>query len=153
VAEPALGRRRAASVLAELAFWRVSLPLLRRVLSLERLVRLTASPSSRARDPRLEALSVRAAARLWRSSQGPCLERSVALHRVLGRAGASPTLVCGMAHNGEELVGHAWVEADGRWLVEPRDPRDAFVILTCYSADGERMGEAHAVAGAPRRSS
>ena len=70
---------------------RLALPLLKRAVSVERLVRLTASPRGRPRDARREELVVRIGARLWRSAPEPCLERSLAIHRQLGLAGgASP---------------------------------------------------------------
>ena len=70
---------------------------------------------------------------------GPCLERSLTLHRVLGRAGAAPTLVCGMAHGSQGFVGHAWVEVDDEPLAESQDPRGAYAIVARYSANGERI--------------
>jgi hypothetical protein len=143
VSETALSKRRASSVMAEMTFWRVVLPLLKRTLSLERLVRLMAAPRAAARDPRLEHFSVRVAGRLWRRSDGPCLERSLALHRSLGSAGANPTLVCGMARESDGLVGHAWVEVDEQLLAEPRDPKERYTVVTRYSASGERLGQPH----------
>jgi Transglutaminase-like superfamily len=122
-----------------MVFWRISLPVLRRTINLERLVQLMAAPASKVRDPRLEDLSVRAAGRLWRSSDGPCLERSLALHRVLGREGANPILACGMARVDDSLVGHAWVEVDERALVDANDPNGRYTVVARYSADGRRL--------------
>ena len=123
----------------ELSVWRVSLPVLRRALTLERLIRLTAAPSDKTRDVRLEQLSVKVAALLWRRSDGPCLERSVALHRVLGRVGANPTLVCGMIRTDVGLIGHAWVEADGRPMIDGDDPNGMYTIIARYSVHGRRL--------------
>jgi hypothetical protein len=98
-----------------------------------------ASPVEQERDPWLESLTARVATRLWRTSSGPCLERSVALYRVLGREGATPTLVCGMGRAGDSLVGHAWVEVDGLPIVDRGDPNGSFAALVRYRANGERL--------------
>lgn len=103
-----------------MGWWRLVLPVAKHTLSLDRLVRLMSSPRDIPRRPDREALAVRVAGRLWRSSQRPCLERSLALYRELGRLGASPELLLGMARDGEGMVGHAWVEVDGVALLEPR---------------------------------
>jgi hypothetical protein len=134
-----VGRTASVRLHAELLMLRISLPVLRRALSLEGAVRLVASEKQSVRDPSFERLAVRAASRLWRGSDGPCLERSLALHRVLARAGAGPTLVCGIAPGDERLVGHAWVEVDGAVVVDRDDPRKSYAIVSSYSADGRRL--------------
>ena len=120
-------------VVLSLLGWRVVLPALRRVMSLERLLRLTASPRSRSRDRAREDFTIRAAGRLWRDNEAPCLERSVALHRLLGRGGARPELVLGMATN---HTGHAWVEIEAHPAGERFDVRDRFVEVTRFSSEG-----------------
>jgi hypothetical protein len=134
-------RLRAGLVGAELVFWRVVLPVLRRTVKLERLVRAIATSNHRPREPGLERFAIRAAARLWRSADGPCLERSLALYRVLGRAGAGPMLVCGMAQGAGGLVGHAWVEIDGLPIVDSTSSAEQYTVVTRYSADGSRVAQ------------
>ena len=126
-------------MLGGMIFWRLSLPVLKRTLRLERLVGFMAAPTEKERDPGLEEFSVRVAARMWRGSQGTCLERSLALHRALGRAGANPTLVCGMARERDGLVGHAWVEVDQEPLIDSGAPRDRYTVVARYSAAGIRV--------------
>jgi hypothetical protein len=121
-----------------LMVWRLVLPLLRRTVATDRLVGLLASPRSRRRDPGRERLTLAIAGRLWRRSEGTCLERSLTVFRELGRAGASPRLVLAMAREREGLVGHAWVEVDGHALLERDDPRDHNVPVVTYEATGER---------------
>ena len=113
--------------------WRIALPVLRRAMSLDRLLRLTASPRSRSRDRTLEEFTIRVAGRLWRDSEAPCLERSVALHRLLGRGGARPDLVLGMA---TDHTGHAWVEIEAHPAGEPFDIRERFVEVARFSPGG-----------------
>jgi transglutaminase superfamily protein len=105
---------RHAPLLARMLLWRLTLPLARRVVPTQRLVRLLASRRGRQSSPESADAAVRIAARLWRSSEGPCLERSLALYRELGRLGSRPELVLGIGQGDERLVGHAWVEVDQR---------------------------------------
>ena len=101
-----------------------------------RLAARLGSPRKRARDAEREAAALRLAGRLWRTSDGPCLERSLALFRELGRLGASPELVCGMAQESGTLVGHAWVEVDGRRLLEPEANEQRFTTVMRFGPDG-----------------
>lgn len=45
--------------------------------------------------------------------QVTCLDRSLALARVLRRSGASPQLCLGVRRDDGELIFHAWLELDG----------------------------------------
>lgn len=119
--------------------WRLALPLLKRRVALDRLVPLVAAPRRRARDPGREALIARVGGRLWRSSEGPCLERSLAVHRQLGLAGAEPRLAIGVAKDGPAVVGHAWVVLDDRPLLEPADPADTYGVAAVFDAHGHRL--------------
>lgn len=116
-------------LVVRMAGWRLALSVLKRLMPLERLVRLTASPGARQRDLGREELAVRVTARLWRSSEGPCLERSLALHRELGRLGARPELVLGMSRVDSRLVGHAWVVVDGHPLFMAGESFNDSVLL------------------------
>ncbi len=115
--------------------WRLALPLLRRTVRTERLVRLMSSPRERRRDAEIERFVTRAASRLWREAPAPCLERSLAVHRQLGLAGADPTLVLGMGRDGERYVGHAWVEVDGATVVDAAS-RDAYGTVVRFDGAG-----------------
>jgi hypothetical protein len=116
-----------------MAGWRIALPILRRRMRFERLVRLTAAPRPRAVDPKRVAAVVAIGGRLWHDSAAPCLERSVCIHRELGLAGAAPTLVLGLA---PDHAGHAWVELDGTPLLEPSPPALRFQELMRFDAAG-----------------
>jgi len=87
---------RHAPLLARMLFWRVVLPVAKRFVTTERLVRFLAAPGNGVRSTRGEEMAVRLAGRLWRSSEGPCLERSLALYHELGRLGAGPEIVLGI---------------------------------------------------------
>ncbi|MBA3841363.1 MAG: lasso peptide biosynthesis B2 protein [Actinobacteria bacterium] len=129
---------RALGLGVRLIVWRLVLPVLRRAVRLERLVGV-ARPRTCQRDPSVERFAARAAGRLWRGSGTPCLERSLALHRELGRAGARPQLVVGLD---ESHRGHAWVVVDGVALLEQDPPESRFTILVRYDAAGNRIVEA-----------
>ncbi|CAN5667269.1 hypothetical protein BH18ACT13_BH18ACT13_01600 [soil metagenome] len=123
-------------LLARMTLWRVTLPVLRRALNTERLVRLLAAPRPYPRDPGRETLVLAVAGRLWRRSQGTCLERSLAAYHALGRIGASPRFVLAAAHDPDGIVGHAWVEVDGRAVLEATDPRTRYTALVEFDAAG-----------------
>lgn len=124
---------------ARLAGWRVALPLLKRAVSLERLVRALAAPRARRRDPAREELIARIGARLWRSAPGPCLERSLAIYRQLGLAGAAPQLAIGVAKDQGAVVAHAWVLLDGRALLETEDPAGEYGVAVVFGERGTRV--------------
>lgn len=122
-------------LVGRMAIWRVALPVAKRLVATDRLVCALEAPRERRRDPAREELAVRLAGRLWRSGGGPCLERSIALYRELGRMGADPVLVLGVraAGCGEEThEGHAWVEVDGRALLELETPEPEWSPLVRY---------------------
>lgn len=54
-------------------------------------------------------------------TDGRCLMRSLVLIGLLSRRGIPVTLVLAV-HPGEQLAAHAWVELDGRPLLEPGAP-------------------------------
>lgn len=126
-------------LVARMTFWRIALPLLRRMFATERLVGLLASPRFSPRDPDRETLALAVTGRLWRRSSGTCLERSLAAHRELGRSGALPRLVLGAAPGTAGIVGHAWVEVDGRAVLETTDPRAEYTPLVEFDASGARL--------------
>jgi Transglutaminase-like superfamily len=123
-------------LVGRMTLWRLALPVLRRTLTTERLVRLVAAPRSHSRDPDRELLVLAVAGRLWRRSHGTCLERSLAAYHALGRIGASPLLVLSATHDPGGIVGHAWVEIDGRAVLEATDPRARYTALIEFDAAG-----------------
>lgn len=124
--------------MARMAAWRLALPVLKRALPLDRLVRLGAAPRRRPRDARREQLVARAGGRLWRSAYGPCLERSLAIHRQLGLAGAQPRLAIGVGKDGGKVIAHAWVLLDGVALLETADPADEYGVAVVFDEHGRR---------------
>lgn len=53
---------------------------------------------------------------------GRCVIRSLALYRALRRYGLDVSFVSGVRREGEQIVGHAWVEEGGRVLPELGEP-------------------------------
>lgn len=125
-------------LVVRMACWRPVLPLLKRAVSLERLARMMASRRDRRRDPVREQLIARIGARLWRHAPGPCLERSLAIYRQLGLAGAAPRLAIGVAKDGGAVVAHAWVLLDGTALLEAEDPAGEYAVAVLFDERGGR---------------
>ena len=119
--------------------WLCVLPLLKRRLSLAKLVRLMwLRPRGAARDSVRERRTIRAVARLSRASRGNCLERSLVLYRYLARATADPHLVVGMARP-DEYLGHVWVTVDGRPLLETAETLASYTELVGFGRDGAQV--------------
>lgn len=129
---------RHAPLLARMLFWRATLPVAKRFVATERLVRLLATSPRREGQPKDLSTAVRIARRLWRSADGPCLERSLALYHELGRLGARPELVLGLGQGADGVVGHAWIEVDRRKLLEPEEHVAQFSGLARFDAKGIR---------------
>lgn len=125
-------------LVARMAGWRLALPVLKRALALDRLARLAAAPRQRPRNARREQLVVQAGGRLWRSAYGPCLERSIAIHRQLGLGGAQPRLAIGVGKEGNRIVAHAWVLLDGVALLEAGDPAEEYGVAAVFDERGRR---------------
>lgn len=129
-------------LVVRMAVWRAALPLLRRAVSLDRLVRALASPRACRRDPAREELIVRVGGRLWRSAPGPCLQRSLAIYRQLGLAGAAPQLAIGVAKEDGAVVAHAWVLLDRAALLETADPAEEYGVAVVFDERGGRRERA-----------
>jgi hypothetical protein len=134
-----------------LAVWRVSLPLLKRVLKVSTLARFMWSPPAvpldeRGRRQRVELVRgvVTSAGRLLVSTN--CLERSLVLYRLLSQADAQPALVLGARRGSPSVAGHAWVELGGEPVFEP--DRDAYTAIVAFGPDGFAcpVSELHALA-------
>jgi hypothetical protein len=126
---------------AQLVAVRFAAPWALRVTDLSKLVARLGVPRSRgvgtarpARDPTpllvaLEPIE-RALRRAGRAAPDTCLYRSLARYAALSHAGAPVRFVMGVYRNGDELVGHAWLEYDNRPLGETVDPR--FVVTFAH---------------------
>lgn len=149
-------RRRAATVarvarspaavwtLVRMAAWASTLPVLKRVVSLPRLVsfmspRRSTANRSPAAERRVEAL----AGALYRSGavagRDNCLERSLLTYRYLALLNARPELVVGMGKERGELGGHVWVVVDGAPVHDSPATLEAFVPMIVFGADGRTL--------------
>lgn len=122
--------------------WAITLPVLKHAVPITRLARLMSAGRARERDQARERRIVRAA---WWASHvqarrfpDNCLERSLLAFRYLGRAGAMPTLVLGVARDAGPVVGHAWVLVGGEPVADLATESDAYVPVASFTADGER---------------
>jgi len=113
----------------------VALPVLGKVLSLPRLVRLLDSRGRGAprRDPERRLWLVR---RLLARNAGPfrpkCYTQSLLLFHDLRRLGHDVVIRFAISENEGELEGHSWVELGGEPFGEPRDPRPLFKVVFTY---------------------
>jgi hypothetical protein len=127
---------------ARLFLWSLALPILKRLLPLETLVRVVwAAPTTTLRRPDLERRVVRLAHAVWaRSPAGGsdenCLERSLAVYRFLSRLNADPELVTGVRKDGSDLVGHVWVTVEGNPLGEAVAELDEYTPMITFGARG-----------------
>lgn len=129
-----LASQRDAWLAARALGWLCALPVLKRTLALERLVRLMwLAPGGNARDSGRERRTIRIVARLARTSGGNCLERSLVLYRYLARANADPHLVVGMARP-DEYLGHVWVTVDGQPLLETPETLGGYTEVVTFRA-------------------
>jgi transglutaminase superfamily protein len=128
-------------LVGQLAFWRLSLPLLKRAMSVNALTELMWSPSAASPDEehRVERVAVikdviGRAGRLLVSTN--CLERSLVLYRLLSQAGAQPALILGTRRDAPSVAGHAWIEVDGLPVCEPE--REAYEPIVAFGPRGSR---------------
>jgi hypothetical protein len=129
-----LARPRDAWLAARAFGWLCALPVLKRTLPLERLVRLMwRAPRRGTRDRGQEERTIRIVSRLSRRSGGNCLERSLVLYRYLGWANADPDLVVGMARP-DEYLGHVWVTVDGQALLETPETLRGYTEVVRFRA-------------------
>jgi hypothetical protein len=116
--------------------WMSILPLLKRLLSLPRLVRLMSRPARASeRDLERELHTARLVRGLCRTSGGNCLERSLILYRYLARLNADPQLVVGMGKP-DEFLGHVWVTVDGRPLLDSAETLRGYTEVVRFGAGG-----------------
>ncbi|MDR1991106.1 MAG: lasso peptide biosynthesis B2 protein [Acidobacteriaceae bacterium] len=139
-------------LLVRMTAWCVTFRVLKHVLPIESLVALArfgitvpdVRPQARMKDREARVVTLcRWVARFTRvSNRGPCLERSLIVHRYLAALGAHPTLVIGVA-TGESatnpLRGHAWVVVDGEAVDETPQSLAGFHAVVEFEADGHRV--------------
>jgi len=119
--------------------WRVTLPALKRVVPLPRLVDLMyAAPGGGAprldRQERIADLSQRVF-NVFRIDDN-CLDLSLVTYRYLGRAGAGPRLVIAVRKDGELTRGHAWVTVDGAPVHDSTERLGDFTSLMTFESGG-----------------
>jgi len=118
-----LASQRDAWLAARALGWLCALPVLKRTLALERLVRLMwLAPGGNARDSGRERRTIRIVARLARTSGGNCLERSLVLYRYLALA------------RPDEYLGHVWVTVDGQPLLETPETLGGYTEVVTFRA-------------------
>lgn len=103
----------------QLAFWRVSLPILKFIVPMRRLARVMWVPPSPPLQAENAAARRRALMHVWQHGgrlliSPNCLEKSLVLYRLLSRQGLDPSLVFGVTRGESGVAGHAWVETEGR---------------------------------------
>ena len=117
--------------------WRLALPALKRMLTLD-----TLAPAMRARPGRSseEERVVRLAS--WVYGSRPltggdnCLERSLLLYRYLSRTDPDARLVVGFRSSGQAVEGHAWVVVGDRAIAAHTDGREPYAPLISFGRDG-----------------
>lgn len=122
--------------------WALALPLLKRVMQLERLASLMWTDQGvKAVDE--DVLKIAELSRLLARRRPPqaydrCYERSLLAYRFLSQRGADPRLVVALrSDNAKGFSGHAWVTVDDVAVGEPH-PVDDYVPLVVFGRGGRR---------------
>jgi hypothetical protein len=123
--------------------WSLVLPLLKRALPLPRLVELLQADArvdqrNPRREERLSALSEWVFRARPRRSRDNCLDRALVTYRYLGRAGASPTIVVGIARQ-DSIAGHVWVTVDGKPIHDDPEGIGGFASVAAFAPDGRAI--------------
>jgi len=121
------------------AGWRLVVPVLKRVLPAERLVRRMAAPPGHMGRAIDQGLLERLVRGLFRGRDDVCFDRSLVLYRYLARAGRSPRLLLGFSSEGDGIIGHAWVEVEGQRLLEPPESIARWTSVVAFDAAGGRV--------------
>lgn len=126
-----------AFLLVRMAAWVALLSVLIKFLPLPRVLSLIASPA-RGKQPKNFAMTQQRLAQLVDALLGmnflcftpTCWKRAPVLHRYLALSGIETRIVFGVRKGQDTLLaGHAWLEADGRPLLETSPPQ----YTTTYS--------------------
>jgi hypothetical protein len=100
-------------------FWVFTLPLLKRLVPLHLLVKLMLYKTVKRTFFNIEINDLLyIIQRIYYSSEGRCLERSLLLYRYLKFYGKFPELIIGLRKSNSEWTGHAWVEINKEPLAE-----------------------------------
>lgn len=131
-----------------LFLWSLALPILKRLLPLQTLVRFAwARPRTNRRRPERERQVMRLAHAVWSGSRvrrrdGNCLERSIAAFRFLSRLNANPELVAGTRRAGGDMIGHVWIVVDGQPFGESREELAEYLPMIAFGAGGRETWRA-----------
>lgn len=136
-------RMSGAIVVARLLPIYLALAVAKHVVRIDRLARWAwrsprPSPRAPGDEPRMVSLVLRLGAIAGRPDRD-CLQRSLLLYRELSRAGADPRLFVGFRREHQRLVGHAWVECDGRPVTTEAIGREAFEATWGFGPGGRRL--------------
>jgi len=128
-------------LMARMATWVIALSFVVKFCPLPRALRLVSTSTRRKQNghaARSEELSTAIDAVLGMNFllfKPSCWKRAAVLHRYLALQGAATTIVFGLRREPEgELKGHAWLEYEGRPILEPAPPTYK-VTYTFPSAD------------------
>jgi hypothetical protein len=124
--------------------WRATLPALKRLVPLPRLVELmdarpAGGPPRPDRAERIAELSQRVF-NVFRIDDN-CLDLSLVTYRYLGQAGADPRLVIAVRKDGQLTRGHAWVTVGGAPVHDSTELLDDFTSVMTF----ESGRDAHAL--------
>jgi hypothetical protein len=135
-----LGRRwRNALMTARLLGPYLVFTVMKRVVPLSRLARWAWLRPVGPRDEAVETRALRCVVRVRRwlgAERGDCLQGSLALYRVLSRAGSNPRLVVGFRRESSALAGHAWIEIDDTCVIEAPPSLHGFVPALAFGPEG-----------------
>jgi hypothetical protein len=127
-----------------MAGWAAALSVLKHFVPVSSLAKLMWKDAREKKcEPTREALIVSLAG--WLSNgtnvtnRGACLQRSLLAYRYLSALGADPHLVVAFAKCNGTVVGHAWVEVDGRAVGEPADPTLVFKPTAVFGVRAQRL--------------
>jgi hypothetical protein len=119
--------------------WALALPVLKRIVPLQRLAEVMRDEARGPRDPVAERQIVALSSLLARRPprfRANCLERSLLAYRFLARANADPRLVVGVRNGEKGILGHAWVTVDGEPIHESAAAVSGFSALVEFDPEG-----------------
>jgi hypothetical protein len=126
-------------LLCRMASWAAVLPLLKRVVRLETLVRLMWTEPDVERNSLPEITKIVVLSRLLTRAtarfRAGCYERSLLAYRFLAQCGADPRLVVAVNSSGGAVTAHAWVTVAGSPVDESEAIED-FVPVVVYGRCG-----------------
>lgn len=131
---------KSALLAARMSPWVLALPLLKRLVPLQRLAQVMRQdahgPRSTADEQQIVAISSALARLRPPRFRANCLERSLLAYRFLTRANADARLIVGVRVADGRVFGHAWVTVDGEPIHEPRAAISEFARMVEFSREG-----------------